>query len=190
MKQHISIIVIALALSASSVMAAESGAYGGIGIGLAPITDSRGSSGISSNRLGFGFENLSVGLVGGYNLNRYLGVEASINEFGLFGWSDALNRSVSAVPVSVEVVGYVPLFKGFDFFGKWGSSFTRLDFASSTAHAGMTEKGKTRMYGVGVEFSAGEKKSCRIGMDRYDLSVTPGTSVSTNYANITGVVRF
>jgi hypothetical protein len=188
MQQTSILIAVVTALSTSNAMATEPGAYAGVGIGLATVTDSLGNSGISSNNnVGANFDDLGLGFVGGYNINRYIGLEVGVNALGVFGWSYASGGIVTALPASFEVVGYIPLYKGLDIFGKYGTSYTRLDFTK----AGVTSvSDKTQMYGLGIEFSLSDKSSYRFGVDHHDLSVLPGTSVSANYFNLTGIMRF
>lgn len=182
MKKQILLAAI-IALTVVTAEAAERGAFAGAGVGLNTLNDSQGNSGYSGT-------GLSMGLVARYNINRYIGFEGALNLFGLTGWSAGAANLV-AIPLSISVIGYAPVHEKIDIFGKLGTSYTTLNFSGAAGQPGSNLiSSNTSMYGFGVEFSTGEKETYRIGIDHYDLSVVPGTSVSTNYLNITGTTRF
>ena len=104
---------------------------------------------------------------------------------------DAIKGHVYALPASADIIGYLPLTKGFDIYGKFGSSNMRIEFTPAPGQTPInTMTGKTRTFGYGIEFSVSEMQSYRIGLEHFDLSLSPGTSVSTNYINITGLMHF
>ena len=196
MRMNIKNIVLAISLvfstlGSSGIFAATQGLYLGAGIGYATITDSNGNSGFSSEGSGPAMQNLSLSLVGGYNLTSYLGIETSFSALGIFGWDEAAGGNVHALPTSIDIIGYLPLTRGVDIYGKVGSSNMRIDFTPASGQTPIdTETGKTKTFGYGIEFSISEMQSYRIGLEHFDLSVVPGTSVSTNYINITGLMHF
>ena len=191
LKQLALIITISATFTTSNAQAAIQGFYGGMGLGLASINDSIGNSDITSETTGWGFQNISLNFVGGYNLTSYLGIEAIVGALGVEGWNEQLGGTVTALPAAIDLIGYVPLFHGFDFFAKFGTASTKLEYATVSGQTPIdaaTNKAKT--YGYGIEFSISEMQSYRIGVDHFDLTVTPGTSISTNYVNITGIAHF
>lgn len=170
MKKKIFTAILASSL-ATSAMAAEPGAYGLAGIGLSPMADNAGRT------MAFG---INAGV--GYNLNRYVGFEAQTGVLGL-------GNSVSAIPVAASVQAFVPVLKGIDLYGKYGTSYTTLSSGSGATTS--SASGTTSLWGVGLEFSPpGSKETYRIGVEHYDLAVSPGMSLSTNYLNLTGTTRF
>lgn len=187
-------IALSAAFITSNAQAAIQGFYGGLGLGLASINDSIGNSDITSETMGtsgWGFQNLSLNFVGGYNLTSYLGIETTVGALGIDGWNEKLGGTVTAFPAAIDLIGYVPLFHDFDLFVKFGSANTRLTYATVSGQTPIdpaTNRAKT--YGYGIEFNISEMQSYRIGVEHYDLTVTQGTSISTNYFNITGIAHF
>jgi len=159
-------------------MAAEQGGYGTYSMGIATVDDAKGNSGISGTGLG-----LSVG--GGYNYNKYVGAEVGLNLLGVVGW-----QQVMAMPISVSVLGYLPIVDGINAVGKYGVANTTMYYSGAANSGGYTLSGMTSLWGVGVDFAPKDGPSYRFGVDHFDLSVAPGTSVSSNYFNITAVERF
>lgn len=165
-------------IASMGAMAAEQGSYSTYSMGFATVDDVKGNSGISGTGLG-----LSVG--GGYNYNKYVGAEVGLNLLGVVGW-----QKVSAMPISVSVLGYLPIADGINVVGKYGIANTTMFYSGAANSGGYTLSGMTSLWGVGVDFAPDSKTSYRFGVEHFDLSVAPGTSVSSNYFNITAVEHF
>lgn len=159
-------------LSISSAMAAEQGFFSLIGGGVTPLKDSAGTT------MSFG---LSLG--GGFNFNKYVGVEG---QFALLGMATSNNQS--AHPIALMINGYLPIQERENLFIKLGKSFTTV--SNGTADTAVSQSAITNMYGYGLEFPYGEKMKYRFGVDHYDLSVAPGTTLSTNYVNVVAIVNY
>ena len=153
-------------------MAAEEGGYVLLSIGSSPVTDSAGTSS------GLGIEG---GL--GYNVSRYLGVEAVAGGFGV----SALAR-YNIVSLSISAVGHIPIHNGLGIYVKAGEGESFLTVSGTGGGRSQEYSGSGGLYGAGIEFTA-DKQSFRIGLDHYDLSAG-GISLSTNYVNLTGTVQF
>lgn len=161
-----------LAFVTTCAFAAESGGYTTHGVGLTTVSDDKGNSGIS----GTGF---SLGIAAGYNYNKYVGGEVGLHVLGIAGWN------VTSVPVSAMLVGHLPVTEGISVVGKYGTAYNTLVYKGNSTLSGMTP-----VWGVGVEFAPQNGTTYRFGMDRFDMSVAPGTSVQGNHFNITAVERF
>lgn len=190
--KRIIVLAISLAIASSSALAAAPGFYGGASIGMASITNNSGSPTIYSDKVGNGFQDLALGLVAGYNIGRFIGVEASVDSLGIFGWNNVSGGNVSAFPSSLEVIGYLPVHKGIDLYGKFGTTNMRLAYSTSANQPPIEPvTAKNHTYGYGIEFSTGEMEACRIGVEHFDLSVPlGGPASSTDYVSITGLVHF
>ncbi len=174
MKKFITLIaaIIFETLSISSAMAAEQGFFSLIGGGITPMKDSVSTS-IS----------LGLSLGGGFNFNQYVGIEG---QFVLLGM--ATSNTLSAHPIAVMINGYLPIQERLNMFAKVGKSFTTV--SSGTADTSVSQSAITNVYGYGIEFPYGEKMKYRFGVDHYDLSVVPGTTLSTNYINVVAIVSY
>lgn len=166
------ITAVLLAVVSMGAMAAEQGGYLGTEVGLAPTTNSNSNSSLSGTALG-------VGIVMGYNMNKYVGIEGGLNLLGVVGWNN-----VMALPISVAAVGYAPIGEQTSLYGKVGASYTTILYSANSI------SGITSMYGVGIELAPKGKQSLHIGVDHYDLSVETGMSVSTNYIGMALVEHF
>lgn len=158
--------------SISSAMAAEEGFFSLIGGGVTPMKDSASTS-----------MSLGLSLGGGFNFNQYVGVEG---QFVLLGM--ATSNNLSAHPIAVMIIGYLPMQERQNLFAKVGKSFTTV--TNGTADTSVSQSAMTNMYGYGIEFPYGEKMKYRFGVDHYDLSVVPGTTLSTNYVNVVAIVSY
>jgi len=124
---------------------------------------------------------LSVG--GGYNFNKYVGIEG---QFGLLGM--ATSNTLNAQILAVTVNGYLPVQERLNVFVKAGESYTAI--TDGKPDASWSKSGRNNVYGYGLEFSSDDKKKYRLGVDHYNLSVAPDISLSTNYINLTVVTNF
>jgi hypothetical protein len=155
---------------APNAMSAE-GAYNLVGFGLSPLTDQ------SNTTLGIG---VSIG--GGYNFNKYLGVETQLAVLGI-----GTGNNVSVMPLpALSLNGYFPLTEESSLYVKFGKSETVVANGTQSSYAGLTN-----FYGGGIEFAiTGSKNTYRFGVDHYDLNIIPGATLSTNYINLSSSTHF
>ena len=155
-----------------SVKAADEGIYGLYSVGVTPMSE----TGTTTASLG-----LSLG--GGYNFNKYVGIEGQLGLLGM-ATSNTLNAHVFAVTVN----GYLPVQDRLNVFVKAGKSYTTI--TDGKPDASVSQSAIKNVYGCGLELTSDDKKKYRLGVDHYDLSVAPGVSLSTNYINLTVVTNF
>ncbi len=167
------IIALVASIISFNVIAVEGG-YKLVGLGITPLTDK------SNTTYGLG-----VSLGGGYNFNKYLGIEAQIGAQGI--WSNT-NISVYSLP-AITLNGYLPINEGTSIYGKIGKSETLVTIGNGGDQTNYS--GVTNVYGLGTEFSlSGNKDTYRIGIDHYDLGFVNGSSLSANYINLSSTTHF
>lgn len=96
-------------------------------------------------------QNSAAGKIfGGYNLNRFLGLELSYVNLGS-SYTDVYNNSFTQEGVSYEVVGYLPISPTVDLFGKVGMfNWT----ASNNYYYYASVQGTDSDYGFGISARA------------------------------------
>lgn len=184
-------IVAALLLSsavAAPAFAADSGFYAGVTVGRSN-TDN-----IASNTTMTKSSDTVAGILGGYQFNKYLSVEAEYTGAGKFtATTGTVNLSGKADTFAVSAKGDLPLSDAFSLYGKLGIANTKTSITSSPASnaAGATRTAAT--VGLGMQYNMSQSVSLRFGWDRYPMSViaAPNTNkMNSNVYSLGAVFKF
>lgn len=159
-------------LNLSNARAAEEGIYSLFSVGVTPL---KGSANTTIS--------LGLSLGGGYNFNKYVGIEGQLALLGM-----ATTNSLSAHALAMTLNGYLPVQEHLNLFGKVGKSYTTV--SDNTSTTSVSQSGMTTVYGYGLEYSSNDKRKYRFGVDHYDLSVAPGMTLSTNYIYIATTLNY
>ena len=186
----------ALAIIASPVaMAADSGWYGGIGVGQsrAKIDDERIAAGLRGQGLTvnsiddddrhFGFK-----LFAGWKLNRNFAVEGGYFNLGEFGFTanttpaGSLNGSIKIQGLNLDAVGILPITEKFSALGRVGVTYTQSKDtfsgtgAAANAFSDANPKKSEGNYklGLGVQYDFTESLGLRGEWERYRVNDAVG----------------
>lgn len=137
---------ICLATLSSTASAAQVGSYIGVNGTLSNLTNNKvPSQGLSL----FKHKNMpGLELVYGYNLNKNIGIETSIgylegdksttknqkDQYVVTSRTD--NTTLSAYTIKIDAVGYIPLSKSFELYGKFGPAYGRVKAENNETDTG------------------------------------------------------
>lgn len=124
-------------------------------------------------------------ILGGYQFNKYLGVEASYVDFGKAKFDDASALSTLGLPLvgnfkfeakggSLAATGTWPFARRFGVFGKLGALYWDAELDGTVSASGVTssreedDNGVSVMFGGGGKFDVTERLSLRVEWERYD----------------------
>jgi OOP family OmpA-OmpF porin len=202
--------LVALAVIASSVaLADDAGWYTGASIGQtrATIDDAR----ISSGLLGSGFTTTSISdedsdtgykLYGGYQWNRYLGLEGGYFDLGKFGFTanttplGSLNGTIKLRGLNLDLVGTLPITERFSAFGRIGANYAEAadTFTSTGAVTVLNPNPNSRetnmKYGLGLQYAFTDSLALRGELERYRVNDAVGNKGDVDMASIGLVYRF
>jgi OOP family OmpA-OmpF porin len=159
-----------LALGTSSAVAQESAWFVGAGVGQSKIKDfCDGFVGACDD------SDTSWKIFGGYQWNRYFGVEAAYVDFGkgtangsLLGVSVA-GFSAKAWGLSAQAVGTLPIGDQFGLFGKLGLAYSKADLSGTVAGIPIStdddDFGLT--FGFGAKFNFTRNWGMRVEWERF-----------------------
>lgn len=176
--------LLALGSISTAALAGDDGFYAGanIGVGKPNVNTPNGES-KSSSPVG--------GLVLGYKINKYLGVEGEYTGIGKV--KDKVSGSVKGDAASIAAIGFLPLSDEFNLYGKLGVAATKTSVSSSLAPANDASKAGVT-YGLGGEYNFNKNIGLRLGWDHYSAAVKDATnhkdSFGANVVNIGAVYNF
>ena len=184
--------------AACTAQAADDGWYLGAGVGRS----NGGLSGIDTTLAGYGVTSAStVGdtatawkLLGGYQINKYFGVEGAYAKLGQYSISSTVSAPGAGLGAatweannvwSLAALGYVPIQDHFSAFGKLGVAYSKVNFNYSDTVGDVVSAGKNTtspLFGVGLKFDFNERASLRGEFERYqnlgDSTITGQSSVN------------
>jgi OmpA-OmpF porin, OOP family len=141
-------------------------------------------------------------LFGGYQINRYLSLEAgyfNLEEFQFYATTrpaGAIHTNMQVRGVNLDVVGYAPLTENLSAFARLGvtRALTQNTFDASGAAAGMKGKLSDRdtfpKAGVGLEYKFTDSFSMRAEAERYRISNAVGDHNNIDLYSVGVVYRF
>ena len=205
--------LVAFAVLASFVspvaMAQDAGWYGGLNLGQskARIDDPRIISGLLSS----GFFTTSITdddrdsgykIFGGYQMNRYLALEAGYFDLGRFSFNattqplGTLTGEIKLRGANLDLLGIIPLTEKFSAFG-------RIGVARAEARDTFTGSGLVRVlnpnpsktdtngkFGLGLQYAFTESFGMRAEVERYRINDAVGTKGDIDLASLGLVYRF
>ena len=176
-------------LGAQAAPAAETGWYGGLGVGRS-YADPSGVAGSTDDK------DTAWKAFGGYQFNRYFGAEAGYVDLGK---SSILGPTGDSAAFDSKVwhanaVGSLPLSDQFALTGKLGIARTDTDVSGvigGVPVAGGTDHNTAPTYGLGLRYDINKSFGVRGDWDRYRVSSSPIAGKSdTDLFSVSGVFRF
>lgn len=178
-------------LAASSAFAASAGFYAGVSAGYASLKPTNytvdGTNLVTfSNRNG-----MSYGLQLGYNLNQYIGLEATYNKLpnldANINIPDAATGKYSFSPheYSLSVVGYYPINNQFDLVGKAG--YARISYSGM----GYKDKAHTPVVALGAQYNLQKNMSLQATYTYYlkKSNIEDYVEKGTKYTPNVGIIN-
>lgn len=122
----------------------------------------------------------ALGVIGGYEINKYIAVEAEFADLGKIA-ADKAKISVRGL----NAVLFLPIETGFSLFAKLGKAKTE------ETYLGLTSIRSAISLGLGCQSNISESVAIRFGMDRYsyggDLNFYKATA---NFYSFGGIFKF
>jgi OOP family OmpA-OmpF porin len=171
--------VVALAVMSSAAVAANPGAYLGVGAGVSrletPSFNSAGLSSYSQSRGGFGGR-----VFGGYNFNNYFGLEAGVADYANSTYKATITGvgteklTYSLYAASLVAKAYLPLSDtGFDLYALGGAAYVNSkvkDSQSGNAIPNVSSTSTTKKfrptYGIGAGYNFNSNVSTTLELSR------------------------
>lgn len=200
-----------LAGLASPAIAQDTGWYAGIGAGrsASDVDDPRIRNGLLNQGLDIASfseneRDTAYRLFGGYQFNRYLGVEGGWFDLGNFGYSAGtvpagqLMGDVRMRGLNLDLVGTWPLTDRLSLIGRAGLLYaqTRGSFAASGAVTNpygvtsTTERDGGYKFGAGLAWQLSPAWQVRAELERYRINDSVGNKGDIDVATISLVYRF
>jgi opacity protein-like surface antigen len=186
--------IVAAILSFASVPAfateESEGAYIGGGIG-----SSNWKSSASTNN----YTSSGLRLIGGYQLNPIIAVEAEYFDLGSinvpYPVSGNPNASIKAAGMGLSGVGLVPFYQGkLAFYGKMGVASISTTVTAPAGYVFTVPSSSTNTsmsLGIGLNFNFTRNAIMRLSLDRYECSVSPITNnIRVDMYGLAGIYHF
>lgn len=199
------------ALGAPAAMAQATGWYtgGSVGASRATIDDERIQNGLAGQGLGTSSidnreRDTAFKLFGGYQFNRYFGVEGGYFDLGKFGYTahttpaGSLTGDIKVKGLNLDLVGSYPITDRFSVLGRVGVISARTDgsFSASGAarvpYAGTqtSERFTDAKLGAGVAYAFTDALSMRLEAERYRIHDSVGNHGDVDVVSVGLVYRF
>ncbi len=198
-----------MSLTCQGAFADDTGWYGGANVGRskanidnARITNGLAGQGfsvpsISDRENGTGFK-----LFGGYQVNRYLGLEGGYFDLGKFGYTattqpvGTLRGDLRLKGVNLDIVGTLPVTERFFVLARAGVNYARASdrFSGTGAVTATSPTASKRSanvkFGAGVGYALTESLSMRLEAERYRMNDAVGNHGDIDLFSIGLVYRF
>ncbi len=202
--------LVALAVLASSVaMADDSGWYAGGNVGrtAASIDDARITSGLLGQGLATSVisdrdRDTGYKIFGGYQYNKYLGVEAGFFDLGKFGYTantvptGTLNGDIRVKGLNLDLVGTLPITDKFSVLGRAGVTYTDASDAFSGTGAvsvlnpNPSKRGTNYKLGLGLQYAFTDSLAMRLEAERYRVDDAIGNNGHIDLVSVGLIYRF
>jgi hypothetical protein len=149
------LIAVSLCLAQPAFAANDTGFYLGAGLASGTLSACTNTTGSCNTFTNHAEESGHLWLVGGYDFNRYVGIEAGLSGLGSYKVQDiagATAGTVKASAITVAARGGYTFPHGFSIFGKLGLARVRTQY---TADPGYTLNGDADQRSTGVVLGAG-----------------------------------
>ncbi len=168
----------------------------------AGMANSLHTPGVTTSSLTEDKRGKSFKLFGGYQMNRYLALEACFFDLGKFGFSSSttpagtLNGTMKVDGLNLDLVGTMHLSERFSLLGRIGAqnARTRDNFTGTGAAAGSTQsrsdRGTKIKYGVGMQYEVNPWLMVRAELERYRVANGLGGPGNVNAATLGLVFPF
>ncbi len=146
-----------LGASALSAQAADKGFYAGAGVGQSFVDEQA-----------YDDEDTAFSVFGGYQFNRYFGLEAGYADFGKIEPQGA-GRALEADTAYLTAVGTLPITEKFSAYAKAGFHAWNLDDAIPGLTGTNDDSGTDPTYGVGVQYRLTDQVALRGEYSRFEI---------------------
>lgn len=202
-------LAVSSALAGPLAIAQDSGWYGGLNLGQSrsKIDDPR----IINGLLAGGFSSATITddnrdrggkIFGGYQLNRYFGVEGGYFELGEFGFTantvpiGTLTGDIKIKGVNLDLVGTLPFTEKFSAFGRVG--VTRAEARDTFSGTGLVRLLRTNAsqretnakVGMGLQYAFTDRLGLRAEVERYRINDAVGNNGDIDLVSLGLVYRF
>ena len=197
------------AVSGQAAVAAESGGYIGLGVGLSQanidggrISSELQGSGLTMTSIDEDNDDIGYKLFGGYKFNKYFAVEGGYFNLGKFGFTanttpaGTFTGSGKFQGLNLDAVGILPLSEKFSAFGRVGYIYTETkDTFSGTGAVTVTnpnpeKKEGNYKYGLGAQYDFTYNLGLRAEWERYRVNDAVGNKGDIDMALISLVYTF
>jgi OmpA-OmpF porin, OOP family len=204
-------IAVLAALAAPAAMAQATGWYAGgsVGASRATIDDERirgglAGQGLATSSIDDRERDTAFKLFGGYQFNRYFGVEGGYFDLGKFGYTahttpaGSLAGDISVKGLNLDLVGSYPITDRFSVLGRVGVTSARTEGAFSASGAARvpyagthtSERFTNAKWGAGVAYAFSETLSMRLEAERYRINDSVGNHGDVDMLSVGLVYRF
>ncbi len=197
------------AVTSTCALADEGGWYGGANIGQsqATVDDARITSGLASRGLTTTsiLDNnraTSYKIYGGYQFNKYLGLEGGYFDLGKFGFTantsplGSLSGNILLRGFNLDAVGTLPLSEKFSVLGRIGinnaqasDSFTSTG-AVNIGNPSPSKRETNYKLGVGMQYAFSDALAMRAEIERYRINDAIGNKGDVDMLSLGLVYRF
>lgn len=176
-------------MNSQLAVAADSGWYGGLGVGQtqAKIDD----AGITAGLLGSGFSNTTINdndsdlgykLFGGLKVNKNFAIEGGYFNLGNFGFTatttpaGTFTGDIKLNGFNIDAVGILPLSEKFSGFGRIGLQYAKAEDSFSgtgavvVANPNPNKSATNYKYGLGAQYDFTETVGMRAEWERYRIN--------------------
>lgn len=154
------LIAVLAGAAAFGAQAADKGFYAGAGVGQSFVDEGN-----------YDDEDTAFSVFGGYQFNRYFGLEAGYADFGKLE-PRGNGRDLEASSVYLTAVGTVPITDKFSAYGKAGFQRWDLDAAIPSVVGNSDDSGTDPTYGVGVQYRFTDHIALRGEYSRFEIEDT------------------
>ncbi|HEY5803808.1 MAG TPA: outer membrane beta-barrel protein [Lysobacter sp.] len=154
------LIAVLAGAAAFGAQAADKGFYAGAGVGQSYVDEGN-----------YDDEDTAFSLFGGYQFNRYFGLEAGYADFGKLE-PRGNGAELEASSVYLTAVGTVPITDKFSVYGKAGFQRWDLDTAIPSVVGNTDDSGSDPTYGVGVQYAFTDHIALRGEYSRFEIEDT------------------
>ena len=196
-------------IASSTALADEAGWYGGANIGRssATIDDPRITSGLASTGLATTSianrdRDSSYKIYGGYQFNKYIGLEGGYFDLGKFGFTantlplGSLDGNIRLRGFNLDAVGTFPLSEKFSALGRVGinNAQARDTFrgtgAVNVANPNPSKRDTNYKLGVGVQYAFNDVLVMRGEIERYRINDAIGNRGNIDVFSLGLIYRF
>lgn len=154
------LIAVLAGAAAFGAQAADKGFYAGAGVGQSFVDEGN-----------YDDEDTAFSVFGGYQFNRYFGLEAGYADFGKLE-PRGNGADLEASSVYLTAVGTVPITDKFSAYGKAGFQRWDLDSAIPSVVGNSDDSGTDPTYGVGVQYKFTDHVALRGEYSRFEVEDT------------------
>lgn len=174
------VLAIITAAMAAPAFAADNGFYIGANVGQATVSGTP-YSGLEKK------SDTSLGLLGGYQVNKNLAVEMQYINFGKT-YAQA-SHPITTTGLSFSAVGILPVSDSFSVFGKLGFASTTLKVDCNVCTPANYSGTRTAVaYGLGGQYNFNQVLGIRVGYDKYAIGKSADQTDGTYGVASAGVV--